>query len=94
MKLNVKAFAVTLGIIWGLIVFLYTWWIIVQGAYFNWEMPAGKVFLAYLYPFYKISPLGSLIGLIYGVIDGLIVGAAFSWLYNQFAAKNMKTETA
>ena len=28
MKLNVKAFALTCGIVWGLSLFLLTWWII------------------------------------------------------------------
>ena len=94
MKLNIKAFAFTLGIVWGLLVFLYTWWVIVQGAYFNLELPAQKVFLSYIYPFYDISPLGSVIGLLYGVIDGLIVGAATAWLYNLISAKSLKKETA
>jgi len=40
--------------------------------------PQGKV-----YPFFTITPLGSLLGLIYGFVDGLIVGGAFAWLYNR-----------
>ena len=28
MKLNIKAFAVAVGLFWGLLLFLCTWWII------------------------------------------------------------------
>jgi hypothetical protein len=94
MKLNIKAFAFTLGIVWGLLVFLYTWWVIVQGVYLNMELPTQKVFLEYIYPFYSITPAGSLIGLIYGVIDGLIVGAGIAWLYNLISGKSVKQVTA
>ncbi len=91
MKLNVKAFALTIGIVWSLLVFLYTWWLIVQSAYFQVELPQ-KILLEYLYPYYSVSPLGSLLGLIYGFVDGLIVGAGVSWLYNLISSKNGKKE--
>ncbi len=94
MKLNIKAFAITMGIVWGLVVFLYTWWIIVQGSYLNLELPTEKVFLEYLYPFYAITPAGSIIGLLYGVVDGLIVGSGTAWLYNLFVSKSAKRQTA
>jgi hypothetical protein len=32
MKLNVKAFALTCEILWGLAVLLYTWWLLILGA--------------------------------------------------------------
>jgi hypothetical protein len=84
MKLNIRAFALTLGIIYGLLLFLTTWWLLAQG-----EVFAGKkVFLSYIYPGYKVSPLGSLLGLGYGFIDGTIVGAPFAWLYNKLSSKN------
>jgi hypothetical protein len=94
MKLNIKAFAFTLGIIWGLLVFLYTWWVIVLDATFNLELPGEKVFLGYIYPFYSITPWGSVIGLLYAVVDGLILGAAIAWLYNMILTKGLKKETA
>jgi hypothetical protein len=31
MKLNVKAFALTCGLVWGLGLFILTWWIIAFG---------------------------------------------------------------
>lgn len=80
MKLNVKAFALTCGIIWGAGLFLLTWWIIA------FEGVTGDVtFIGRLYKGYRISPLGSIIGLIWAFVDGLIGGAVFAWLYNLFA---------
>jgi hypothetical protein len=82
MKLNVKAFALTCGIIWGAGLFLLTWWIIA------FEGVTGDVTLiGRLYKGYRISPLGSIIGLIWAFADGLIGGAVFAWLYNLFAGR-------
>ncbi len=38
-----------------------------------------------VYRGYSISPLGSLIGLVWATPDGLIGGAIFAWLYNVIA---------
>jgi len=35
-----------------------------------------------VYRGYNISPTGSFIGLAWGLVDGLIGGAIFAWLYN------------
>lgn len=78
MKLNIKAFAITGAITWGALVCLYTWWLIVLEGF-----PADPIFLSRLYPGYEISPLGSLVGLVWGLVDGLIVGAFFAWMYNR-----------
>jgi hypothetical protein len=77
MKLNVKAFAFTTAIIWGLGLFCMTWWVILfQGA------TGDKTLIAYVYRGYSISAVGSIIGLAWAFIDGLIGGAIFAWLYN------------
>ena len=77
MKLNVKAFALTSGLFWGFGLFLFTWWIIaLDGA-------TGEVTLiGRIYRGYNISPSGSIIGLLWALIDGLIAGLIFAWLYN------------
>ncbi len=77
MKLNIRSFAITTGIIWGFLIFVTTWWLIARGLLVN-----EPTFIGQIYPFFTISPFGSLLGLIYGFIDGLILGAIFSWLYN------------
>ena len=87
MKLNVKAFAVAGGLIWGLGLFLLTWWIIV------FEGPTGDTTLiGRVYRGYSITPLGSVIGLGWGLVDGLIGGAIFAWLYNVIAIRSASLE--
>jgi hypothetical protein len=81
-RLNVKAFSLTCGMIWGLGLFLLMWWIIA------FEGVTGDVTLiGRLYRGYNISPIGSFIGLIWAFIDGLIAGAIFALLYNFIAAR-------
>ena len=85
MKLNVKAFALTFALIWGLGLFILTWWIIAfDGA------TSEITFIGRLYRGYSISPVGSIIGLVWASIDGLIGGAMFAWLYNFISARATK----
>ena len=82
MKLNVKAFALACGIIWAVGLFLLTWWIIMfDGA------TGEPTLIGRLYRGYTISPLGSVIGLVWAFFDGLIGGAIFAWLYNLLAGR-------
>ena len=86
MKLNIKAFALTVGIIFGLATFFITFLSVIMG----WEGHAlwklHKIFFGYSPTWY-----GAIIGLIWGFIYGLIGGTFFAWLYNkllkQFAVK-------
>ena len=80
MKLNIKAFALTCGIVWGLGLFLLTWWLIAFGG-----SSGGSTLIGKLYPGYSVSPIGSVIGLVYAFFDALIGGAIFAWLYNKIA---------
>ena len=77
MRLNVKAFALACGLVWGIGLFAVTWWIIaLDGA------TPDVTFLGRIYRGYEISPQGSVIGLLWAFPDGLIGGAIFAWLYN------------
>lgn len=77
MKLNIKAFAATCGLIWGFGILGLTWWVIL------FEGSTHDLFvLGHIYRGYDISPLGSLIGLAYGLADGAAGGLIFAWLYN------------
>jgi hypothetical protein len=85
MRLNVKAFALACGLIWGFGILFLTWWIIF------FEGATGEITtLGRIYRGYNITPLGSLIGMIWGFFDGLIGGAIFGWLYNLIASKSSK----
>ena len=78
MKLNIKAFALSCGIMWGAGLFLLTWWLIAFGG-----VTGEPTFIGRLYRGYTISPIGSVIGLIYAFFDALVGGAIFAWLYNK-----------
>ena len=88
MKLNIKSFALTCGLVWGFALFLLTWWIIAFDGSTGEPTLIGR-----LYRGYSISPAGSFIGLAWGVGDGLIGGAIFAWLYNLFADRWQRQET-
>ncbi len=79
MKLNIKAFTVACAVVWGLGLFLLTWWIIL------FEGATGEaMFIGRVYRGYTISPVGSFIGLLWALVDGAVAGAIFAWLYNIF----------
>ena len=82
MKLNVRAFALAFAVWWGVGIFLGTWWVIALGG-----STGEPTFLARIYIGYEISPLGSIIGFVWGTIDGLVSGAIFAWLYNTIATR-------
>ena len=87
MRLNVKSFALTCGIVWGLGLFAGTWWIIVFDG-----VTEEITFLGRFYRGYNISPLGSIVGLIWAFLDGLISGAIFAWLYNLISTRSSTNE--
>jgi hypothetical protein len=82
MKLNVKAFSITCGLIWGFAVLLYTWWIILFEG-----VSHDITWLGRIYRGYNISFSGSLIGFIWALVDGLILGVIFALLYNFLAGR-------
>jgi len=83
MKLNIRAFALTCGLVWGLGLFALTWWIIAfDGA------SGERTLIGQLYRGYTISPAGSVIGLVWAFCDGLAGGAVFAWLYNAISARS------
>jgi hypothetical protein len=90
MKLNVKAAALTGGILWGATVLIMT---IISGLT-NSYGPAGGEYAGYgglflkglttVYPGYNISITGAIIGTVYGLVDGLICMAVVAAVYNLF----------
>ena len=80
MKIKPLLLGLSLGIVWGFALFITTWLCYFTGY--------GKLFLDVLagsiYPGYSISPLGSVLGFVYGFIDLTIAGALVGWIYNKF----------
>lgn len=81
MKLKPFTLGASLGIVWGGALFLMTWLSVFTGY--------SRLFLEALpqsiYPGYSITPAGSIIGLLYGFVDGLVSGALIAWIYNRIA---------
>jgi hypothetical protein len=83
MSLNVKAFALSAAVLWGMAM--------LSVGFANMIWPEyGLSFLRVvtsIYPGYVLD--GSLyqviVGTLYGVFDALIGSAVFAWLYNQLA---------
>jgi hypothetical protein len=83
MKLSAKALGLSLGIIFGLSVFITTILAIYTGYLQHWaELLLG------VYPYYELSLQGAIAGLIWGFLDGLIGGVILAWIYNTFAPGN------
>lgn len=85
MRLHVTAFALTVGLLWGLAVLLVAIANLIWPGY-------GNVFLqgvASLYPGYEPGTgIGSVIMVtLHGLVDGGIGGLVFAWLYNQLVQR-------
>ncbi len=87
MRLNFRAFSLTCGLVWGVGVFLLTWWIIA------FEGATGDVtWIGRIYRGYDVSPVGSVVGLAWAFVDGLVFGAIFAWLYKSLAGVSSASE--
>lgn len=87
MKLNARALAMSLGLLWGGAMLVIGGAAIAlggEGDYF------GKDFLlavASVYPGYRGVPemADVAVGTFYGLVDGAVAGLLLAWLYNRFA---------
>ncbi len=86
MKLDVKSTAVAFAVVWGILAMFLT------GVANLISSGYGQPFLelmASVYPGYQATAsFGQvLIGTLYGVVDGVVTGAVFAWLYNFCASR-------
>ncbi len=84
MKLDVKAVAITSGVVWGVLAMFLTG---ILNLIWTGYGQGLLDLMASLYPGYSATPsFGQvLIGTLYGLVDGAVAGAVFAWLYNTFA---------
>ena len=75
--LSIRSVALTTGILGASAMFLLAWWLIIIG---NAEGPI--TLFERMYIGYSFTPLGSIIGAVWGFVDWGIAGAIFAWLYN------------
>jgi hypothetical protein len=84
MRLDIKAFALTCGILWGIGLPILTWWIMAL------DGPSkDPTWLGHVYRGYNLTFAGSLIGAVWAFLDGLVGGAVFAWLYDIMEARSV-----
>jgi len=74
----IRSVALTAGIFGAATMFLIAWWLIING---NAEGP--PTLLERMYIGYSFTPLGSVIGAVWGFVDFAIGGAIAAWLYQK-----------
>lgn len=78
--LSAKRLGLAGGILWGVAMFLMT----LANIFFGY----GGLWLglmANVYPGYDVSYFGSLVGLVYGFVDGFVGLYLLAWLYNKIS---------
>lgn len=71
-----KVAGLALGVFWGGTLFLWTLISVMTGYSREFLMLLSSV-----YPGYEITLTGSVIGLVYGSLDGFVTGYVFAWIY-------------
>jgi hypothetical protein len=78
MKLNVKGFFLAGGILWAASMFILTWFSI-----WGYGSDTAASMAKSYYIGYDVTPLGSIIGAVYGFFDAGIGCAIFAAIYNK-----------
>ncbi|MFA5162331.1 MAG: bacteriophage holin [Elusimicrobiales bacterium] len=79
-KLNERAFALSLGIVWGASIFLLG----LINIFCGWGNGIAQA-MSTFYIGYKPTFAGSIVGGIWGFADAGIGGLLVAWLYNKFS---------
>ena len=82
LRLNAMATGVALGVVVGLGLFVATNWLILKGGE---HVGPHLALLGQFLIGYKVTFLGSVIGLGYGLVSGFVVGFMIAALHNRFA---------
>ena len=88
MNLRKRALGLSLGVVWGLAVFVVTILATMRGMGNTLKVLSGY------YPGYTVSYLGALVGLVWGFIGGFIGGVLIAWFYDLFCKVLYKSEPA
>ncbi len=80
MSLQVRAFGLAVGLVWGVIIFGVSLLVAIKGT-------GGEHLsrLGLLYPGYRVTYWGSVIGFVWSVIYGFLAGALLAWVYNRLS---------
>jgi hypothetical protein len=80
--LNAKALGLVLGLVFGLIIFIATNWLVFKGG--NTVGPHLSLLSQYFIG-YRVTFWGSFIGFGYGFVLGTLSGSVLGWVYNKIA---------
>ena len=67
------------GLLGGLLIFVATIWLVIKGGH---RVGEHLSLLSQFFPGYRVTFLGSLIGLAYGFVSGFLIGFIVSRFYN------------
>ena len=81
--LSIRSVGLATGILGASAMFFLAWWLIIIG---NAQEPT--TLFERMYIGYSFTPLGSVIGAVWGFVDWGIAGVIFAWLYNLINKKN------
>ena len=81
-RLQAGILAVTFGLVCGGGLFVATAWLLIRGGP---EVGPTLSLLGNYFPGYRVTWLGSLLGLGYGALAGALVGWTIGWIYNRVA---------
>ena len=90
LRLNAMMTAVALGVLVGLGLFVATNWLILKGGE---SVGPHLALLGQFFIGYKVTFLGSVIGLGYGFLSGFVVGFMLAVLHNRFADLRQRRQT-
>ena len=80
--LSIRSVGLATGILGASAMFFLAWWLIIIG-----KSDGPTTLLERMYIGYSFTPLGSVIGAVWGFVDWGIAGAIFAWLYNWLSKK-------
>ncbi len=87
MNLRKRALGLSLGVVWGLAVFLVTILSTMRG------MGQTLPVLSGYYLGYSVSYLGAFVGLVWGFVHGFVGGVLIAWFYDLFCKVLYKSES-
>lgn len=92
--LNAKVLGLILGIIFGLVIFIATNWLVLKGPQPDlsgqYVLGPHLQLLSQFFIGYSVSFRGSVIGFIYGFAVGTICGSLIGWIYNRIVLLRQK----
>ncbi len=83
LRLDGNILGIVLGILFGLIIFVATNWLVLKGGE---VVGPHLLLLSQFFIGYRVTLLGSFIGLAYGLVTGYLIGFLIAWVYNRVAA--------